>query len=74
MPAIATCYSAACYDGHHVARADLGHQALETLEVEDFDLISLDLLMPDLNGFQVLECLKADERWHGIPVIMIGLQ
>ena len=45
------------------------------LEVEDFDLILLDLLMPDLNGFQVLERLKADERWHDIPVIMIsGLQ
>jgi adenylate cyclase len=63
------------HDGHHVARADSGHQALEILEVEDFDLILLDLLMPDLNGFQVLERLKADERWHGIPVIMIsGLQ
>ena len=63
------------HDGHHVARADSGHQALEILEVEEFDLILLDLLMPDLNGFQVLERLKADERWHDIPVIMIsGLQ
>ena len=63
------------HDGHHVARADSGHRALEILEVEDFDLILLDLLMPDLNGFQVLERLKADERWHDIPVIMIsGLQ
>ena len=62
------------HDGHHVARADPGHQALEILEVEDFDLILLDLLMPDLNGFQVLERLKADERYD-IPVIMIsGLQ
>ena len=45
------------------------------LEVEDSIWIPLDLLMPDLNGFQVLERLKADERWHDIPVIMIsGLQ
>ena len=63
------------HDGHHVARADSGRRALEILEVEDFDLILLDLLMPDLNGFQVLERLKADERLHDVPVIMIsGLQ
>jgi adenylate cyclase len=63
------------HDGHYVARADSGRRALEMLEVEEFDLILLDLLMPDLNGFQVLELLKADERLHNIPVIMIsGLQ
>ena len=63
------------HDGHQVARASSGRRALEILEVEDFDLILLDLLMPDLNGFEVLERLKADERLHDIPVIMIsGLQ
>ena len=63
------------HDGHQVARADSGRRALEIFEVEEFDLILLDLLMPDLNGFQVLELLKADERLHDIPVIMIsGLQ
>jgi len=63
------------HDGHQVTRADSGRRALEILEVEEFDLILLDLLMPGLNGFQVLERLKADERLHDIPVIMIsGLQ
>jgi adenylate cyclase len=63
------------HDGHYVARAASGRRALEILEVEDFDLILLDLLMPGLNGFQVLELLKADDRLHDIPVIMIsGLQ
>jgi adenylate cyclase len=62
-------------DGHQVTRADSGRRALEILKVEDFDLILLDLLMPELNGFQVLGRLKADERLHDIPVIMIsGLQ
>ena len=62
-------------DGHQVSRAESGRRALDILEVDDFDLILLDLLMPDLNGFQVLERLKADERLHDIPVIMIsGLQ
>jgi adenylate cyclase len=63
------------HDGHYVARADSGRRALEILEVEEFDLILLDLLMPHMNGFQVLERLKADERLHDVPVIMIsGLQ
>ncbi|MGH6896696.1 MAG: adenylate/guanylate cyclase domain-containing protein [Geminicoccaceae bacterium] len=63
------------HDGHQVTRADSGRRALDILKVEDLDLILLDLLMPDLNGFQVLERLKADERLHDIPVIMIsGLQ
>ena len=63
------------HDGHQVTRADSGRRALELLEAEEFDLILLDLLMPGLNGFQVLQRLKADERLHDIPVIMIsGLQ
>ncbi|HZA67216.1 MAG TPA: adenylate/guanylate cyclase domain-containing protein [Geminicoccaceae bacterium] len=63
------------HDGHQVTKAASGRRALQILEVEDFDLILLDLLMPDLNGFQVLEHLKAHERLHDIPVIMIsGLQ
>ena len=63
------------HDGHQVTRADSGPRALEILAVEEFDLILLDLLMPELNGFQVLERLKTDDRLHDIPVIMIsGLQ
>jgi adenylate cyclase len=63
------------HDGHQVTRAESGRRALEILAVEEFDLILLDLMMPELNGFQVLERLKADERLHDIPVIMIsGLQ
>jgi class 3 adenylate cyclase len=63
------------HDGHHVVRAGSGQRALEILAVEEFDLVLLDLMMPDLNGFQVLQRLKADERLYAIPVIMIsGLQ
>ena len=62
-------------DGHRVTRAESGQRAVELLAVEEFDLVLLDLMMPDLNGFQVLERLKADERLHALPVIMIsGLQ
>jgi adenylate cyclase len=62
-------------DGHEVATADSGAAAFAVLEERGFDLILLDLLMPVMNGLEVLTRLKADERWHGIPVIMIsGLQ
>jgi adenylate cyclase len=63
------------HDGHHVVRAESGRRAVEVLALEEFDLILLDLMMPDLNGFQLLQRLKADERLRDIPVIMIsGLQ
>jgi adenylate cyclase len=55
-----------------VTRAESGRRALEILGVEEFDVVLLDLMMPDLNGFQVLERLKADERLHNVPVIMIS--
>jgi adenylate cyclase len=56
-------------------RAESARRALDILAVEEFDLILLDLMAPELNGFQVLERLKTDERLRDIPVIMIsGLQ
>jgi class 3 adenylate cyclase/CheY-like chemotaxis protein len=62
-------------EGHEVAVAESGGRGLAVLEEQPIDLILLDLLMPDMNGIEVLERLKQDERWHQIPVIMIsGLQ
>jgi class 3 adenylate cyclase/CheY-like chemotaxis protein len=62
-------------EGHEVIVAESGRRGLAMLEEQPVDLILLDLLMPDMNGIEVLERLKRDERWHEIPVIMIsGLQ
>jgi class 3 adenylate cyclase len=49
-----------------------GRQALELLRAQPFDLVLLDVMMPELNGYQVLEALKADERLRHVPVIMIS--
>jgi len=59
-------------DGHTVTLADGGRQALAVADREPFDVILLDLMMPDLNGFAVLSRLKADGRTENIPVIMIS--
>ena len=59
-------------DGHTVSCANGGRQALALADSEPFDLILLDLMMPDLNGFEVLARLKADGRTEDIPVIMIS--
>jgi len=57
--------------GHTVAEAINGMQALRMVKREDFDLILLDIMMPEINGYQVLEQLKADLSLPYIPVIMI---
>ena len=59
-------------EGYHVAAAQDGENALEMLQNQTFDLVLLDILMPGLDGYQVLEQLKADAELRHIPVIMIS--
>ncbi len=62
-------------DGHTVGSAEFGAEALDILADQTFDLILLDLLMPGMNGLEMLTRLKSDERLQQIPVIMTsGLQ
>jgi CheY-like chemotaxis protein len=49
-----------------------GREALALLQQHDVDLVLLDVMMPDINGYEVLERLKADERLRHVPVIMIS--
>ncbi len=57
--------------GHHVEIAARGLEALERLEVASFDVMLLDLHMPDLDGFQVVARIRERERATGghLPVI-----
>jgi adenylate cyclase len=58
--------------GHAITIAENGRHALETLKRRAFDLILLDVLMPEMNGYQVLQRLKADDTWRDIPVLMVS--
>ncbi len=59
-------------DDHVVLLAASGVEALDLLDQTAVDLVLLDVLMPDLNGIEVLSRLKADPRHARIPVIMIS--
>jgi len=58
--------------GYRATLAENGRQALDKLQGEPFDLVLLDVEMPEMDGYQVLEHLKADPRLRDIPVIMIS--
>ena len=55
----------------NVATAENGRKALEMLQARKFDLVLLDVMMPDLDGFEVCERLRADEATCDIPVIFL---
>jgi len=56
--------------GHTVVFAGHGSEALDLLRSRDFDLLLLDVLMPELDGYQVLAELKVDLHLREMPVIM----
>jgi class 3 adenylate cyclase len=56
--------------GHTVALAENGRMALQMLRQESFDLLLLDIEMPEMNGLQVLEQLKGDLQLRDLPVIV----
>jgi len=56
--------------GHRASGAENGRQALEMLEREAYDLMLLDIAMPEMDGFQVLERLLASSRLRELPVIV----
>ncbi len=59
-------------EGYSVDVASNGREALERLEAREFDLVLLDIVMPELDGFAVLQRIRANPRWKEVAVIMIS--
>jgi adenylate cyclase len=59
-------------EGYSVDTAENGRAALEMLETGAFDLVLLDIVMPELDGFAVLQSIRANQRWKEVAVIMIS--
>ncbi|MBE9182564.1 response regulator [Oculatella sp. LEGE 06141] len=53
-----------------VSAVDTGAKALALMQAQSFDLVLLDIMMPGMNGYQVLEQIKTDPALHHIPVLM----
>jgi DNA-binding response OmpR family regulator len=59
-------------DGRTVSEAPNGRVALEMLAAEPIDVVLLDLVMPELDGYQTLAAIKADKALDHVPVIIIS--
>jgi len=61
-------------NGYDVVPTNGGVQCLDALEKRTPDLLLLDILMPDADGFLLLERIKGEERWRDLPVLMLSAQ
>ncbi len=57
--------------GHRVFAADNGQACLDLLGQEPVDLLLVDIQMPVIDGYGVLEAVRHDKRWRSLPVIAV---
>jgi CheY-like chemotaxis protein len=60
--------------GYETVSVENGRLALEELRKPEnvFDMVLLDLQMPEMNGFELLELMQTDEKLRGIPVVVMS--
>ena len=58
--------------GYEVATASGGHEALTKAQLERPDLVLLDIMMPQMDGWEVLKLLRVDDGTRAIPVAMLS--
>ena len=59
-------------EGYEVITATCGNDALALADQKDPDLIVLDIMMPDMDGYQVCKRLRADDRFAELPIILLS--
>ena len=57
--------------GFEVTLASSGHEAIEAAKAAKPDIVMLDLLMPDVDGFAVVDALSDDEETRAIPIVVL---
>jgi CheY-like chemotaxis protein len=58
-------------EGYEVSTVENGRKALDILAVEKYDIILLDIMMPDMDGFETLKRIRSDEKLKKLPVVML---
>lgn len=58
-------------DGMSFAQASSGLEAIEQISLQHFDLVLLDLNMPDIGGIEVVEFIRGQDRLRDLPVIVV---
>ena len=58
-------------EGWIVSEAENGRVALECLELERPDLVLLDLMMPEMDGFEFADRMRRHEQWRSIPIVVV---
>ena len=58
--------------GHTVTIAENGQKALEIMQARSFDMVILDIMMPEMSGYKVLQRLKSSDVHRDVPVIVIS--
>lgn len=58
--------------GLNVSEAENGIEAMEILKTKDFDMVISDLVMPEMDGFELTEALRASQKHRRIPIVIIS--
>ena len=58
-------------EGYNVHQCDSGQQALDFLKQHDVDVFISDIMMPEMDGLELMESLRACSKWFQLPIIFI---